>query len=136
MRYKLYAVMNIDFKMNEYNEFTIIKNKQVISRISFKNYCRDDICNNQPGVYVRDIYTLEGYRSMGFATQLINKVINYCKVNNIKYILLDDCTDMPKHNNLYRKLGFSVQLNDDKWVLWDDAPCDYIVCEERVYFID
>ena len=128
--------MNIDFKMNEYNEFTIIKNDQIVSRISFKNYCRNDICNDQPGVYVRDIYTLEGYRSMGFATQLIHKVINYCKVNNIKYILLDDCTDMPKHNNLYRKLGFSVQLDDDKWVSWDDTPDDYIVCEERVFFID
>jgi len=127
--------MNIEFIMNEYKEFTIIKHDKIVSRISFKNYCRSDICNNEPGVYVRDLYTLEGYRSMGLASQLINRVIDYCKVNNIKYILLDDCTDMPKQNNLYRKLGFSVQVDDDIWMLWDKTPDDYVVGEERVYFI-
>lgn len=122
--------------INQYKEFTIVKDNKVVSRISFKNYSRDDISNNNPGVYVRDIYTLEGYRNIGFASELINKLIKYCKLNNIKYILLDDCTDVPKNRNLYYKLCFSVLTDENDWILWSDISDDYIVGEERVYFVN
>lgn len=122
--------------MSEYKNFTIVKDNKVVSRISFKNYCRNDISTNKPGIYVRDIYTHEDYRSMGFATQLIRKAINYCKINDIKYILLDDCTGVPKNNNLYCKLCFSVETDDNQWVLWSNISEDFIVGEERVYFVN
>ena len=122
--------------MSDYKEFTIVKDNKIVSRISFKNYCRNDICDDNPGVYVRDVYTLEGYRNMGFASELIGKLIKYSKINDIKYILLDDCTDVPKNRNLYCKLCFSVEVDDNKWVLWSEISDDYIVGEERVYFVN
>lgn len=120
--------------MNDTFTFNIIINNSIVSYCRFKRYQRDDISYKE-GIFLIDLYTSERYRNKGFATQLLNRLVSYCKENNLAYILLDDCTDCKPPKNLYYKLGFSICTNsEDKWEIWKDTDYeDYD--EERVLFL-
>ena len=58
---------------------------------------------------IEDLVVDSNYRNKGIASKLIDFCINYCLVNNIKYI---DLTSNPKRiaaNNLYKKKNFQIR---------------------------
>lgn len=113
--------------------FTITIDNKTVSYCRFKRYHRTDISIKE-GIVVFDIYTNEQYRNKGFATQLLHRLVSYCKENDLAYILLDDCTECKPPKNLYYKLGFSICTNSTKWEIWKDTDYeDYD--EERVLFL-
>ena len=54
-------------------------------------------------IIIDALYVEEQYQNKGIATNLINEAINYSKLNNIKYIIINVLENNLKAKNLYSK---------------------------------
>ena len=90
-------------------EFLLHKNQILIS-YKIKNetismlsaYIEDNIIN------IVSLKTNEKYYNKGYASKLLEYIINYAKNNNYSKIILDDVSDMfMKKNNIYIKHNFT-----------------------------
>lgn len=100
------------------NNSSIIKIKYIkfrkcisylICYVHYNNICklRNKTIYINSSCYVRYIETVEKYRNMKYATQILNHLIKFCKYHKIKNISLEDCSNnynMP--NNIYKNIGF------------------------------
>jgi hypothetical protein len=79
---------------------TITYNSSITTRT--QTYYDNAVCR------IQHIFTNENMRNCGYATTILNVIINKCKKENIHLIVLDDCTDnFNKQNNIYVKVGFT-----------------------------
>ena len=102
----------LDYYPNIYNKednklFIAKDNDKVVGYIYIKKESTDGLDTNKE--YLIDaLYVEEEYRNKGIATSLINKVKDYCKDNNIKYLNISVIDSNEKAKSLYSKLGFEV----------------------------
>ena len=101
-----------NFYPNIYNKdnnklFIAIDDNNIIGYIYIKLISTDGIDNNKE-LLIDALYVDEDYRNKGIATSLINKVKDYAKENNIKYISINVLDKNIKAKNLYNKLGFNI----------------------------
>jgi GNAT superfamily N-acetyltransferase len=62
---------------------------------------------NEISGMIISLHTIKEYRNRGFATILLNRIIEYCKINHLQEIFLDDCSDnFNQPNNIYLNCGF------------------------------
>lgn len=96
---------------------------------------RTDISKDK-GIYITYIFTHTEFRNKGYASDMLNFMINFCKTKNYKYIILDDSTEASPPHNLYYKLNCLVKKFDKDnnyiWVKWRDN-IDLSVDEERLF---
>lgn len=93
-----------------------LRNK-VVAELEAKEILRDDIYKFK-GIDLISIHTDENHRGKGYASKLLNRLIELCIELGYKYILTDDATDVMPPNNIYYKFGFLVKNDDGKWVKW------------------
>ena len=65
---------------------------------------------NQNVIYIDALYVLDEYRNMGIAKKLINKFYDYCYENNIDIVEIAVFKDNVEALNLYKKLGYEVEI--------------------------
>lgn len=110
--------MYLDVSMSKHNNHNVITAKYCFDNkiISFmectinfeschelrnKEYYVNASCS------INDLHTMAEYKGMGFGSDLLKFIKQYCADTNIKTITLDDCTDnYRKTNNIYLKNGF------------------------------
>ena len=56
------------------------------------------------------LYVLDNYRNNGIAKSLINKFYEWCKENNIKIIEISVFKDNIYAYNLYKNLGYEIEI--------------------------
>lgn len=119
--------MSVEVKIQEYSlggykkkDLMILYTirNQVASKLQATLAKREDINSSRYGVILKSIDTNPLYRGKGFASKLIDKLIEVCIELGYAYILLDDSTDTFPPNNIYYKLGFLVKDDNEKWVKW------------------
>ena len=91
------------FNDDKYNKIIILitNNEKQYSNIVFLHNKTEKNC------ILLSLHTEDEYRNMGYGSILLKKIIKYCIENEIREILLDDCTDnFNKPNNIYLKSGF------------------------------
>lgn len=112
-----------------------IQNNEPICECECIEIERTDIAKDK-GLYITHIFTHPEFRNKGYACDMLYFMINFCKINNYKYIILDDSTDASPPHNLYYKLNCLVKKfdknNDYIWVKWKDN-IDLSVDEERLF---
>ena len=64
------------------------------------------------------ISTNPDYFGNGYATNVINTILNIGRTMGKQYLLLDDCSGSSPPKNIYYKLGFKVKNDQKKWVEW------------------
>jgi GNAT superfamily N-acetyltransferase len=87
--------------------YVSIIDNNIVGYIFVKLQSIDGIDNNKE-LLIDALYVEEEYRNKGIATSLINKVKEYSKNNNIKYISINVLYKNEDAMNLYNKLGFSI----------------------------
>jgi GNAT superfamily N-acetyltransferase len=91
---------------------------KITSRLEVIEVSREDISTRGKGLLMTSLETYVKYRGKGYATKLIERLINFCIEFGYRYILLDDATDVLPPKNIYYKFGFMVKDDDGKWVKW------------------
>lgn len=61
-------------------------------------------------VQIDALYVLNNYRNKGIAKSLINKFYEWCKENNIKIVEISVFKDNIDAYNLYKKLGYEIEI--------------------------
>lgn len=71
------------------------------------SYCITDVLRDN----ILCIRWLQSFkRCHGYATMILNQIIHDSRVNNIRMIILDDCSDHSrKSRNIYRRVGFKYE---------------------------
>ena len=87
--------------------FVSIIDNNIVGYIFVKLQSIDSIDSNKE-LLIDALYIEEEYRNKGIATSLINKVKEYSKDNNIKYISINVLYKNEDAMNLYNKLGFGI----------------------------
>lgn len=112
-----------------------IQNNEPICECECIEIERTDV-EKEKGLYITHIFTHPEFRNKGYASAMLDFMINFCKINNYKYIILDDSTEASPPHNLYYKLGCLVKKFDQDynytWVKWKDN-IDLSVDEERLF---
>lgn len=128
---KMYEIKYI----NRTISITNIEKDKLICECECIEIERTDISKDK-GIYITHIFTQSEFRNKGYASNMLYFMINFCKINNYKYIILDDSTDSSPPHNLYCKLNCLVkkfdQDNNYIWVKWKDS-IDLSVDEERLF---
>ena len=63
------------------------------------------------GYYISYVYVSQAYRNKKIGSTLMNMLINKCKKNGVKFILLTCDTDDKKVVDFYKKYGFIIDSN-------------------------
>lgn len=124
-------------KTTNYIQFILLENDEIISSALCKEYVDEDSPNLRRyiGLNLLDLETNEKYRGKGYASQLLQYIISYCRQNGYYYIILDDATDVTdKYKNIYNKFGAYVKDEYDTWVKWNNY--DGEVTEERLILVN
>ena len=87
--------------------FIDIEDEKIVGYIYVKINKLDDSNKNNLEAFIDGLYVIEGYRNRGIATNLINKVKEYCLDNKISVISLNVIYKNEIAKRLYEKLGFS-----------------------------
>jgi len=124
-------------KTTNYTQFILLENDEIISSALCKDYVDEDSpsLRRYVGLNLLDLETNENYRGKGYASQLLQYIISYCRQNGYYYIILDDATDVTdKYKNIYNKFGAYVKDEYDTWVKWNNY--DGEVTEERLILVN
>ena len=63
--------------------------------------------------YIADFNVNEEYQNKGYGSLLMEYLIDHCKENNIRKIILDDMSDrFNQEHNIYLKFGFKYISNN------------------------
>lgn len=89
----------------------IFQNEKLVSIGSLCLFSRIPYEDNLSGLegYILNIYTLPSFRKCGFANQILDKIIEYSKGNNIKRLWLNSSKQGKK---LYEARGFVKKENE------------------------
>lgn len=108
--------INDKYVVNNWFEKIYNKNNNIIYVAKDNNkivgyiYCKITSIENGPTIQLEalidGIYVLEDYRNQGIATALINKIKEWAKQKNIKYLLLNVLEENENAIRLYYKEGF------------------------------
>ena len=60
--------------------------------------------------FIDALYVLDKYRNRGIAKKLIDEFDNYCKENAIKIVEIDVFKNNAVALNLYKKLGYEIEI--------------------------
>ena len=104
-------------KTTNYTQFILLENDEIISSALCKDYVDEDSpsLRRYVGLNLLDLETNENYRGKGYASQLLQYIISYCRQNGYYYIILDDATDVTdKYKNIYNKSSRSNSYNNWK----------------------
>ena len=87
--------------------FIALSDNNIVGYIYIKTQSVDGIDKNKD-VLIDALYVEEAYRNQGIATALINKVKEYAKDNDIKYISINVLDSNTIAKELYQQLGFKI----------------------------
>lgn len=108
--------INLNYEVNNWFENLYNKNNNVLyvakedEQIVGYVYCKINSLENGPTneleALIDGLYVIEKYRNKGIATTLINKAKQWCKDNNVKYIMINVLENNKKALKLYNKQNF------------------------------
>lgn len=98
--------------------YLLYDNKKLIAYLVGEYKSLND---NRHIFYISYIYVAQKYRSKKIGQQLMHKIINKCKSQNIHYIILTCDSHDDKVVNFYKKLNFqpdkTLNANNDKHIV-------------------
>lgn len=71
-------------------------------------YLKGNIIKKTVEVKIVILFVDKDYRCKGIGTSLVNKIVNDCKKNGVKYLRIDNFIKNEEANDLYEKLGFNI----------------------------
>lgn len=108
--------INLNYEVNNWFENLYYKNNNVLyvakedEQVVGYVYCKINSFDNGPTneleALIDGLYVIEKYRNKGIATTLINKAKQWCKDNNVKYIMINVLENNKKALKLYNKQNF------------------------------
>ncbi len=107
-------LLNKWLKSKNFHIFLAIEDKPV-GFVSIRIYSPKTLVYEKI-IEVTDIFVLEEYRGKGIGKLLMNKVEEFAKQNNIKFIFLEVFRDNPAFN-FYKKLGYEIWLYKMKKII-------------------
>ncbi len=99
--YKMKKSKNI---ANDNMELVAVDNERVVGYLTINKLF--DSVQNINYANINYVCVLEKYRNRGICSNMLDKVINYCRKNNISYIELTSNPTRKIARHLYEKKGF------------------------------
>lgn len=99
--YKMKKSKNI---VNDNMELVAVDNERVVGYLTINKLF--DSVQNINYANINYVCVLEKYRNRGICSNMLDKVINYCRKNNISYIELTSNPTRKIARHLYEKKGF------------------------------
>ena len=99
--YKMKKSKNI---ANDNMELVAVDNERVVGYLTINKLF--DSVQNINYANINYVCVLEKYRNRGICSNMLDKVINYCRENNISYIELTSNPTRKIARHLYEKKGF------------------------------
>lgn len=91
------------------NVYSIVKEEKIVAAVLF--YCNDF---NSKRAYISMVGTLADYSGRGYATQLLEKVIEKCKSVGMEFCCMETDLSNCRALRLYLSLGFVIEYVDTK----------------------